>query len=71
MNIAQLFDEFGVGEDVEVVVAALPELRTSALETLRRLVFNTFRVTAREWSLGSLTRRWTCSGIRTYPKTKS
>jgi hypothetical protein len=39
MNIAELLDEFAVGEDVEVVVAALPELRTTALETLRRLVF--------------------------------
>jgi hypothetical protein len=38
MNIAELLDEFAVGEDVEVVVAALPELRTTALETLGRLV---------------------------------
>jgi hypothetical protein len=39
MDVLELFDELGVGEDVEVVVAALPELRTSALESLRSLVF--------------------------------
>ena len=38
MNIAELLDEFAVGEDVEVVVAALPELWATALETLGRLV---------------------------------
>jgi hypothetical protein len=39
VDVFKLFYKFGVGEDVEVVIAALPELRTSVLEPLRRFVF--------------------------------
>lgn len=39
VDIAELFDEFGMGEDVEVVVAALPELFAVAFETFGGLCF--------------------------------
>lgn len=34
VNVAELLDELGLGEDIEVVVAALPELGTGTLEAL-------------------------------------
>jgi hypothetical protein len=34
VDIAELLDELGLGEDVEVVVAGLPELETLAFEEL-------------------------------------
>ena len=39
VHVAEFFNEFGLCEDVEVVVAALPELRAGALEAPRRFVF--------------------------------
>lgn len=33
MDVAELLDEFSVGEDVEVVVAGLPELEAWAFES--------------------------------------
>ena len=37
MDVAELFDEFLLGEDIEVVVAALPKLRPFAFQPFRRL----------------------------------
>ena len=34
VDVAELFDELGLGEDVEVVVAGLPELLAVAFELL-------------------------------------
>jgi hypothetical protein len=34
VNVSELLDEFGIGEDIEVVVAGLPELEASAFEEL-------------------------------------
>jgi hypothetical protein len=39
VDVTELLDEFGVGEDVEVVITALPELFAIAFEPLRCLVF--------------------------------
>lgn len=39
MNVAEFLDEFGMGQDVEVVVAALPELLAVAFETFGGFVF--------------------------------
>jgi len=39
VNVAELLDEFGVCQDVEVVVAALPELRSFAFEPFGGLCF--------------------------------
>jgi len=39
VNVAELLDELGLGEDVEVVVAALPELGSFAFEPFGGLCF--------------------------------
>ncbi len=65
VDVAKLFDELGLGEDAKVVIAALPELLSVALEPLRRSCFKTLRVVARIWALGSERSRWTCSGMST------
>lgn len=39
MDVAELFTELGLGEDVEVVVVELPETRMISFELLRCLCF--------------------------------
>jgi hypothetical protein len=39
VDVAELLDEFVVGEDVEIVIAGLPELRARAFEEFRGLPF--------------------------------
>ena len=57
--------EFAGGEDVEVVVAGLPEVGALALEKFGGLAFDDSDGGGEGMVLGSLRRRWRCSGIRT------
>ena len=65
MDVLQFFDSLRFGEDVEVVVAALPEVPARAAEQLGGFAFKTRRVEATVPVFGSVMRRWTCSGMRT------
>jgi hypothetical protein len=65
MNVAELLDELGLGEDVEVVITGLPELRAFGFEAAEVWVLSTRKVSSSFWCFGSLRSRWTCSGMRT------
>lgn len=52
VNVAELFPEFGLGEDVEVVIAALPELFAVGFEALGGFVFEDVESGAEEVGFG-------------------
>ena len=52
MKVAELFDVLPVGEDVEVVVAGLPEVLAVALETFGSFAFEYTHGVAQELELG-------------------
>ena len=63
MHIVEFLEPFCDCEHVEVIVARLPE--RAFVARLDTEIFNACRATAEQLSFGSLTSKWTCSGITT------
>ncbi len=59
VHVAKLLLELCVSENLEVVVSTLPELWAVPLSFLEVCVLRTRRRSARQWTLGSLSKRWT------------
>ena len=65
VDVLNLFYEFGCGENVEVIVARLPEVIAPAFEELGGFSLENSEGGGEWVFLGSLRSRWMCSGIRT------
>ena len=63
MNVVELLDELLMIANVEVAITLLPEMLSVSDQTPRHPCFSDFRASANVSRSGSLTRRWTFSGI--------
>ena len=71
MDVFQLLCAFGATPDIEIVIPWLPEVFATSDEAPRDGLFHGFQSSSEYWRSGSVTRRWTCSGITTYPTTSN
>ena len=68
MNVAQLLGELALARHVEVVVARLPEgLRGAQRQLARDRLLQRLQGLCQAALSGSLTSKWTCSGMTTKP----
>lgn len=67
MHIPQLFYKLAVRENIEVIIARLPERPPNTLHRDRQL--QRLQGLREDTTRGSLTTKCICSGITTYPST--
>ena len=67
VDVFQFLDMFAGSEHVEIIIARLPEWALPPLHATES--FNALIAFESSAFFGSVTSRWTCSGMTTYPKT--